>query len=126
RSAWRRRCGGACWSTTRASSWAWDRLDRGGWPGASSRMPAVDFGTFLLMQSPSARTSREIYGRAIEMAQAAERLVFHNIWLAEHHFSTYGYHSRAVQVATYLAALTERIRVSTAVIVVPLHHPLVV
>ncbi|MGH7418032.1 MAG: LLM class flavin-dependent oxidoreductase, partial [Candidatus Rokuibacteriota bacterium] len=86
----------------------------------------MNFGTFLLMQSPSARPSKEMYSRAIDMAQAAETLGFNNIWLAEHHFSTYGYLSRPVQLATYIAARTTRLRVGTAVIVVPLHHPLVV
>src|SRR5438105_3900141 len=87
---------------------------------------AIKFGTFLLMQSPSARSSQEIYSRAIDIAQAAETLGFRNIWLAEHHFSTYGYLSRPAQVATYIAAKTTRLRVGTAVIVVPLHHPLVI
>ena len=86
----------------------------------------MKFGTFLLMQSPSARSSEEIYSRALELAQAAETLGFRNVWLAEHHFSTYGYLSRPVQLATFLAAKTSRIRVGTAVIVVPLHHPLVI
>ena len=86
----------------------------------------MNFGTFLLMQSPSARSSQEIYARAIDLAQAAEALGFHNVWLAEHHFSTYGYLSRPAQLATYIAGKTTRIRVGTAVIVVPLHHPLVV
>jgi len=86
----------------------------------------MNFGTFLLMQSPSARSSAEIYGRALEMAQAAESLGFRSVWLAEHHFSTYGYLSRPVQLATYIAARTARLRVGTAVIVVPLHHPLVI
>ena len=85
-----------------------------------------NFGTFLLMQSPSARSSQEIYARGVEMAQAAETLGFRNVWLAEHHFSTYGYLSRPVQLATYIAAKTTRLRVGTAVIVVPLHHPLVI
>jgi alkanesulfonate monooxygenase SsuD/methylene tetrahydromethanopterin reductase-like flavin-dependent oxidoreductase (luciferase family) len=93
---------------------------------AQRNIPAMNFGTFLLMQSPSARPSREIYARAVEMAQSAETLGFNNIWLAEHHFSTYGYLSRPVQLATYIAARTTRLRVGTAVIVVPLHHPLVV
>ena len=88
--------------------------------------PAVNFGTFLLMQSPSAQSSEEMYARAIEHAQTAEALGFRNIWLAEHHFSTYGYVGRPVQLATYLAAKTNTIRVGTAVIVVPLHHPLMV
>src|SRR5256885_16679930 len=84
----------------------------------------MDFGTFLLMQSPSARTSQEIYSRGVEVAQAAEALGFRNVWLAEHHFSTYGYLSRPVQLATYIAAKTTTLRVGTAVIVEPLHHPL--
>ena len=86
----------------------------------------MNFGTFLLMQSPSARSSAEIFARGVEVAQAAETLGFRNVWLAEHHFSTYGYLSRPVQLATYIAAKTTRLRVGTAVIVVPLHHPLVV
>src|ERR671915_1744235 len=86
----------------------------------------MEFGTFLLLQSPSARSSQEIYGRGLEIAQAAETLGFRNVWLAEHHFSTYGYLSRPAQLATYIAAKTSRLRVGTAVIVVPLHHPLVI
>jgi alkanesulfonate monooxygenase SsuD/methylene tetrahydromethanopterin reductase-like flavin-dependent oxidoreductase (luciferase family) len=86
----------------------------------------MDIGTFLLMQSPSARPSTEIYARALEQAQAAEALGFRNVWLAEHHFSTYGYLSRPLQLATFIAARTTRLRVGTAVIVVPLHHPLLI
>jgi len=86
----------------------------------------INFGTFLLMQSPSAQSSEEMYARAVEHTLQAEALGFRNIWLAEHHFSTYGYVGRPVQLATYLAARTTRIRVGTAVIVVPLHHPLMV
>jgi luciferase family oxidoreductase group 1 len=86
----------------------------------------VNFGTFLLMQSPSARSSQEIFSRAIDIAQTAEGLGFRNIWLAEHHFSTYGYLARPMQLATFIAARTTRLRVGTAVIVVPLHHPLII
>src|SRR6476620_9940505 len=86
----------------------------------------MDIGTFLLLQSPSGRPSQEIYERALEQAQAAETLGFRNVWLGEHHFSTYGYLSRPLQLATYIAAKTTRIRVGTAVIVVPLHHPLLI
>ena len=86
----------------------------------------MDIGTFLLLQSPSFRSSQEIYARAIELAQAAETMGFRNVWLGEHHFSTYGYLSRPTQLATYIAAKTTKLRVGTAVIVIPLHHPLVV
>ncbi len=86
----------------------------------------MDIGTFLLMQSPSARSSQEIYARGVEQAQAAETLGFRNVWLGEHHFSTYGYLSRPTQFATHIAAKTTTLRVGTAVIVIPLHHPLIV
>jgi alkanesulfonate monooxygenase SsuD/methylene tetrahydromethanopterin reductase-like flavin-dependent oxidoreductase (luciferase family) len=86
----------------------------------------MDIGTFLLLQSPSARPSTEIYSRGVELAQAAEALGMRSVWLAEHHFSTYGYLSRPVQLATYIAGKTTKLRVGTAVIVVPLHNPLVV
>ena len=68
----------------------------------------MDFGTFLLLQSPSARSSEEIFGRATEIAQAADRQGFESIWCAEHHFSTYGYLSRPLMLATHLAGKTER------------------
>src|ERR1700680_2278280 len=86
----------------------------------------LNFGTFLLMQSPSARSSQEIFSRALDIGQATESLGFRNIWLAEHHFSTYGYLPRPVQLATFIAAKTHTLRVGPAVIVVPLHHPLVI
>src|SRR5689334_2912081 len=86
----------------------------------------MDIGTFLLLQSPGGRPSQEVYARGLEQAQAAEELGYRNVWLAEHHFSTYGYLSRPLQLATFIAAKTTRLRVGTAVVVVPLHHPLVV
>ncbi len=86
----------------------------------------MEFGTFLLLQTPSADAPETIYRRGVELTQAAEDLGFHNMWLAEHHFSTYGLLSRPLMYAQHLAAKTRRIRVGTAVIVVPLHHPLVI
>ena len=86
----------------------------------------MDIGTFLLMQSPAMSSSQDIYARGVEQAQAAEALGFRNTWLGEHHFSSYGYLSRPAQLATYIAAKTTTLRVGTAVIVVPLHHPLLV
>ena len=86
----------------------------------------MEFGTFLLLQSPSARPSVEVFARAVEIAQHADRLGFDSIWCAEHHFSTYGYLSRPLMLANHIAAKTEQIRVGSAVIVLPLHNPLIV
>ena len=86
----------------------------------------MDCGTFLLLQSPGAQDHAAVFARATEMAQTADRLGFDSIWCAEHHFSTYGYLSRPLMFAIHLAAQTERIRVGSAVVVLPLHHPLIV
>ena len=86
----------------------------------------MEFGTFLLLQSPSAKSPEEVFGRAVQIAQAADEMGFDSVWCAEHHFSTYGYLSRPLMLATHLASQTRRIRVGSAVVVLPLHHPLVV
>jgi alkanesulfonate monooxygenase SsuD/methylene tetrahydromethanopterin reductase-like flavin-dependent oxidoreductase (luciferase family) len=86
----------------------------------------MEFGTFLLLQSPSAESSRIVFARGVEITQAAEELGFRNMWLAEHHFSTYGYLSRPLTYAMHLVNKTRTLRIGTAVIVLPLHHPLVV
>ena len=86
----------------------------------------MEFGTFLLMQSPSGQPAQEVYARGVEMAQAAEDLGFNNMWLAEHHFSTYGYLSRPLTASMHIADKTKRLRVGTGVIVIPLHNPLIV
>ncbi len=86
----------------------------------------MKFGTFLLLQSPTAKSSEEIFARGTEIAQVADTLGFESIWCAEHHFSTYGYLSRPLMLATHLASRTEKIRVGSAVVVLPLHHPLIV
>ena len=83
----------------------------------------MEFGTFLLLQSPGARTSEEVFAFGTRIAQEADRLGFGSVWCAEHHFSTYGYLSRPLMFATHLAAHTDRIRVGSAVVVLPLHHP---
>ena len=86
----------------------------------------MDFGTFLLLQSPAAKRPEEVFARGVRLAQAADAMGFDSVWCAEHHFSTYGYLSRPLMLATHLAVRTDRIRVGSAVVVLPLHHPLVV
>ncbi|MGI9408470.1 MAG: LLM class flavin-dependent oxidoreductase [Hyphomicrobiaceae bacterium] len=86
----------------------------------------MDCGIFLLLQSPSAQSHELVFSRGVDMAKAADRLGFDSVWCAEHHFSTYGYLSRPLMYAAHLASQTERIRVGSAVVVLPLHHPLIV
>ncbi|MED5226671.1 MAG: LLM class flavin-dependent oxidoreductase [Pseudomonadota bacterium] len=86
----------------------------------------MDFGIFLLLQSPTAKSHQEIFSRGTDLAKTADKLGFESVWCAEHHFSTYGYLSRPLMFASHLATQTEKIRVGSAVVVLPLHQPLIV
>jgi alkanesulfonate monooxygenase SsuD/methylene tetrahydromethanopterin reductase-like flavin-dependent oxidoreductase (luciferase family) len=56
----------------------------------------------------------------------AERLGFSSVFLVEHHFTGFGQVSASMSLLAYLAARTERIRLGTAVVVLPWHNPILV
>jgi alkanesulfonate monooxygenase SsuD/methylene tetrahydromethanopterin reductase-like flavin-dependent oxidoreductase (luciferase family) len=66
---------------------------------------------------------REPYQSLIEQIEYAEELGYDSVWLTEHHFSGYGRPSVPV-LAGQAAARTRRIRIGTAVAVLPFHHPI--
>lgn len=63
------------------------------------------------------------YGRLIDGVVEAERLGFHSIFLVEHHFTGSAQISASLNLLTYLAARTSKIRLGTAVVVIPWHNP---
>jgi alkanesulfonate monooxygenase SsuD/methylene tetrahydromethanopterin reductase-like flavin-dependent oxidoreductase (luciferase family) len=60
----------------------------------------------------------------LALIRAADRLGFDSCWMREHHFTDYGFLPNTMTMAAHAAALTERIRLGTAVITLPLHHPI--
>lgn len=84
----------------------------------------MKFGIFLLMQSPDMLPSQVIYDQAMEQGVLADQLGFDYIVAAEHHFSSYGFLPNPFLLIPVLAERTKQIRFSTAVVVVPLRHPL--
>ncbi|HTE84039.1 MAG TPA: LLM class flavin-dependent oxidoreductase, partial [Dehalococcoidia bacterium] len=54
----------------------------------------------------------------------AEDLGYDSVWLAEHHFSSYGYIPNPLLMAVKLAQVTRRVRLGTAVLVLPFWNPL--
>ncbi len=66
-----------------------------------------------------------VHDRVTREVMEAEEDGFDAIWIAEHHFSnTYGVLPDPFSYLAYLAAKTSRIRLGSAVMVVPLHHPM--
>jgi probable F420-dependent oxidoreductase len=66
----------------------------------------------------------QLYSETLDQAVHAEELGFSSVWLSEHHFSEEGYLPSLAAVLGALAMRTSRVRLGTAVLLAPLHHPL--
>lgn len=66
----------------------------------------------------------QLYQETLDQACYAEQLGFSSIWLSEHHFSEEGYLPALTAMLGALAQRTSRVRLGTAVLLAPLHHPL--
>jgi alkanesulfonate monooxygenase SsuD/methylene tetrahydromethanopterin reductase-like flavin-dependent oxidoreductase (luciferase family) len=58
-----------------------------------------------------------------EVLAATVRAAFDDVWLAEHHFMSYGICPSAVTLAGYVLGQTSRVHVGTAVSVLSAWHP---
>jgi alkanesulfonate monooxygenase SsuD/methylene tetrahydromethanopterin reductase-like flavin-dependent oxidoreductase (luciferase family) len=99
------------------------------WPDPLTASPrrkefTVKFGAFFLLGSPEMLPAQEMYRRVLDWAVLAEDLGYDSVWLAEHHFSNYGYIPNPLMMAVKVAQRTRRVRIGTAVLVLPFWHPL--
>ena len=68
---------------------------------------------------------RDVHARVTKEIVRADELGFDTAWIAEHHFSNeYGIMPDVFVYAAYLAAVTKRIHLGTAVVTLPLANPL--
>ncbi len=68
---------------------------------------------------PDARFIRE----ELDNLVLAEELGFDSVWITEHHFSDYSLSNDPLQLLTYIAARTNRVKLGTQCIIVPWHNP---
>ncbi|MDQ3154065.1 MAG: LLM class flavin-dependent oxidoreductase [Actinomycetota bacterium] len=80
-------------------------------------------GVFLLAPRFPGQDTVAPLAAAVAAAVAAEAAGFDDVWVAEHHFMSYGGCPSAVTMAGYLLGATRRIAVGTAVSVLSTTHP---
>ncbi|MCB5177844.1 LLM class flavin-dependent oxidoreductase [Streptomyces antimicrobicus] len=80
-------------------------------------------GAFVLAAQFPGQGAGEALHRAVRTAEVAEESGLDSVWLAEHHFVPYGVCPSAVTLAALLLGRTRRLRVGTAVSVLPNTHP---
>ena len=81
------------------------------------------FGIFQSAQWPEGSSQQQRLQDAIEQSVLAEELGFDSVFMTEHHFTRHGIVPDSLAMLSYIAARTERIRLGTAVSVLPLHDP---
>ncbi|MDR6538826.1 LLM class flavin-dependent oxidoreductase [Variovorax soli] len=84
----------------------------------------MEFGVFILAQQRGYhQTSQQVINNSIEQTVAAEQAGFHNAWYAEHHFNNYSLSPSPLMMVAHMAGKTQRIRLGTAVCILPLYQP---
>jgi alkanesulfonate monooxygenase SsuD/methylene tetrahydromethanopterin reductase-like flavin-dependent oxidoreductase (luciferase family) len=81
------------------------------------------FGVFLLAAQFPGQDHTTVLDSTVAAAVAAEDAGFDDVWVAEHHFMSYGICPSAITMAGYLLGVTRRIGVGTAVSVLSTQHP---
>lgn len=66
----------------------------------------------------------QIYQDSLQQIVLAEKLGFDSVFVAEHHFLSDGWVPSPMLMCSAIATLTEKMRVGTDIVVLPLHHPL--
>src|SRR5262245_63761868 len=88
-------------------------------------LPPMRFGLFFQAPDAPGQSHAERYDEMFELIALAEALGFDVAWLAELHFGgAFSLLSNPLMAVPAIAARTRRIRIGTAVTLLPLHHPL--
>lgn len=85
------------------------------------------FGIFSVVDHYSTeveRSQEQFLNELCEQGELADKLGFHSFWIAEHHFHEYGLVPRPAILLSAIAARTQRIRLGTAVAVLPFDCPM--
>lgn len=85
----------------------------------------LKFGLFYSLESPARwhQGFHHLYRMVLHQALLAEELGYESVFFTEHHSSEDGQLPSPLILASAVAGRTERIRVGTAIVILPLYHP---
>lgn len=94
-------------------------------PGQSGPNTGLNVGLYFDLRNPAPwrQDPARLHAFTLEACEEADRLGAHSVWFTEHHRFDDGYLTQPLTFAAAAAARTRRVRLGTAVIVAPLHHP---
>jgi alkanesulfonate monooxygenase SsuD/methylene tetrahydromethanopterin reductase-like flavin-dependent oxidoreductase (luciferase family) len=84
----------------------------------------MNFGLFFLNSVSPFKTDAQELKDGLEQIRVADELGYESVWIAEHNARSYGVVTSASVYLAAAAAITKRIKLGTAVVRLPLHHPL--
>jgi alkanesulfonate monooxygenase SsuD/methylene tetrahydromethanopterin reductase-like flavin-dependent oxidoreductase (luciferase family) len=86
----------------------------------------VRFGLWYDFRNPApwARPFESFYRDTLDQIVWAEELGYRSVWLTEHHFADDGYTPSPLVIAAAIAARTREMRLSTSLMLLPLHDPI--
>ena len=84
----------------------------------------MNFGTYHIFQCPPWMNEEQVFAEELERIAYSEALGFDSVWVPEQHFYPYSLCGDAMQMATYIAGITRRVKVGTAVVNLSFTHPL--
>ena len=86
----------------------------------------MKFGLFTIVPWHESLTQERALNEALEQIELADQLGLDEVWVGEHRFSRHGLVSGVWSFLGQVAARTKHVRIGTAVVVLPLHNPILV
>src|SRR5687767_11897426 len=83
----------------------------------------VGLATGFAHQRGDSYSDAQFLREELENLVLAEELGFDSVWITEHHFTDYSMSNDPLQLLTYLAGRTRRVKLGTQVIIVPWRDP---
>ncbi len=83
----------------------------------------MEFGLFLEFPVREGATENQAFKESFRLVDEAEELGAESVWLAEYHFNPARVLSSPITISSAIAGRTQRIRLGTAVLLLPLANP---